>query len=69
MSTHDKDQDKEKKNLVTERDNDDEFGLFKEDSFPESAPDEIQKRVIDNELPHDNELPRHKADKNKPEIE
>lgn len=43
MSTHDKDQDKEKKNLVTERDNDDEFGLFKEDSFPDSAPDEIQK--------------------------
>lgn len=46
----------EQDNLVTERDNDEQFGLFREDSFPDSGEDEVQKRVIDNELPRDNQL-------------
>ncbi|MEW4368363.1 hypothetical protein [Paenibacillus kandeliae] len=60
MSQHDnKDNQKphEEDNLVTERDNDEQFGLFREDSFPDSGEDEVQKRIIDNELPRDNKLP------------
>ena len=49
-------------NLVTERDTDPKFGLFREDSFPDSGTDEVQKRVIENELPRDNQLSEHEED-------
>lgn len=45
-------------NLVTERDNDPDFGLFREESYPDADKNEVQKRLIDNELPRDNHLPR-----------
>lgn len=35
--------------LITERDNDPEGGLFREGSFPASMPDEVQKNLIDSE--------------------
>lgn len=59
MSQHDNKDNQhsnEEDNLVTERDNDEQFGLFREDSFPDSGEDEVQKRIIDNELPRDNKL-------------
>lgn len=52
-----KSEEQEEKNLVTERDNDESFGLFREDSFPGAGDDEVQKRIIHNELPRDNTLP------------
>ncbi|WP_322924194.1 hypothetical protein [Paenibacillus campi] len=54
--------DHEQENLVTERDHDETFGLFREDSFPDAGEDEVQKRIIHNELPRDNRLPHDEQD-------
>ncbi|WP_054938959.1 hypothetical protein [Paenibacillus ihuae] len=37
--------------LVTERDIDEEFGLFQEDSYPGALPDEDQKAAINHAVP------------------
>ncbi len=58
MSENHSKRDEEEENLVTERDNDESFGLFREESFPGAGEDEVQKRIIHNELPRDNKLPR-----------
>ncbi|WP_046213223.1 hypothetical protein [Paenibacillus wulumuqiensis] len=55
-------QDHSEDNLVTERDTDAKFGLFREDSYPDAGADEVQKRLIENELPRDNELPKNEDD-------
>lgn len=42
---------KSDENLVTERDIDDKFGLFEEDSFPGSLPDNEQQAAINHAVP------------------
>lgn len=45
--------DAEGEGLITERDIDDKFGLFREGSFPDSLPDEDQIDAIRHALPKD----------------
>lgn len=42
----------EDEGLVTERDIDDEFGLFQEDSYPGALPDDDQKAAIKHAVPN-----------------
>lgn len=37
--------------MVTERDIDDEFGLFQEGSFPDALPDDDQKAAMNHAVP------------------
>ncbi|KGE19231.1 hypothetical protein [Paenibacillus wynnii] len=37
--------------LITERDIDEKFGLFQEDSFPDALADQDQKEAINHALP------------------
>lgn len=37
--------------LVTERDIDEEFGLFQEDSFPDALPDSDQQAAVKHAVP------------------
>lgn len=45
--------DTEEDNLVTERDNDETFGLFRENSFPGALDDEDQRDAIRHAYPPD----------------
>ncbi|MBY9077489.1 hypothetical protein KIH86_10925 [Paenibacillus sp. HN-1] len=45
--------DAEDEDLITERDIDEEFGLFQEGSFPDALPDDNQIEAIRHALPED----------------
>ncbi|MDO7907136.1 hypothetical protein Q5741_12020 [Paenibacillus sp. JX-17] len=48
--------DEEVQDLVTERDTDPEFGLFKEESFPQALKDKDQKAAMEHAIPRENQL-------------
>ncbi|MEK4062743.1 MULTISPECIES: hypothetical protein [unclassified Paenibacillus] len=45
------DQPSDEEGLVTERDIDEQFGLFQEGSFPGALPDDDQQAAIDHAVP------------------
>ena len=55
MSVHKSPQEEtnEPESLITERDIDEKFGLFQEDSFPDALADQNQKEAINHALPKD----------------